>query len=102
MLQPFEKLATEFVNPIKPPTKRLGAMYIITTMDYFTRCVDVAHVKDCNVETVMQFRFENVVIGFGCLRILMSDQGTHCLSRSIEALTQKFKNYHSKSIPYHP
>jgi transposase InsO family protein len=32
----------------------------------------------------------------------MSDQGTHFINKTIEALTEEFKVHHHKRIPYHP
>lgn len=31
----------------------------------------------------------------------MSDQGTHLLTKTIEALTEEFQVYHQKRTPYH-
>jgi hypothetical protein len=36
-LQAFDKWKIEFVGPINPPSKRTGARYIITAMEYLTR-----------------------------------------------------------------
>eukprot|EP00253_Pinus_taeda_P003655 PITA_03655 len=35
-LQPFEKWAIDFVDPIQPEGKKTGAQYIITTTEYLT------------------------------------------------------------------
>jgi transposase InsO family protein len=32
----------------------------------------------------------------------MSDQGTHFINQTVEALNEEFTIYHQKSTPYHP
>jgi len=101
-LQAFDKWAIDFVGPISPPGKRTGARYIITTADYLTRWDEAQPVKDCGAETALKFIFEYILSKFGCLKILLSDQGTYFLNKTIEALTDEFELYHQKSTPYHP
>lgn len=101
-LQPFEKLAIDFVGPIQPPGKKMGVRYIITAIEYLTRWVEAQPVKYCKRETKTNFLFDYVLTRFGYLNILMSDRGTHFLNETIITLMEEFKFYHQKSMPYHP
>ena len=101
-LQSFDKWAIDFVGPINPPAKKYGARYIITVTDYLTRWDEAQPVKDYSAATAAKFVFENILLRFGCPRILMSDQGSHFLNKAIEALTEEFQVYHQKSTAYHP
>ena len=101
-LQAFDKWAIDFVGPINPLGKQTGARYIITAIDYLSRWVKAALVKDCSATTIVQFIFENILTKFGCPRILMSDQGKHFLNQTIQLLMKEFHIYHQKSTPYHP
>jgi transposase InsO family protein len=101
-LQVFDKWEIYFVGPINPPTRRSGARYIITIKKYLNRWEEATPVKDCSAETTKHFLFENVVTRFGCPRILMSDQGTHFINNTIEAMLEEFKINHRKRTPCHP
>ena len=72
-LQAFDKWAVDFVGPISPLGKQIGARYIITATYYLTRWEDAAPVKYCTAATAAHFLFENIVTRFGCPKILISD-----------------------------
>jgi hypothetical protein len=93
-LQVFDKWAIDFVGPINPPGRHTGARYIITATEYLTKWAKAREVKYCNETTAAQFIFEDIITRFGCLKILMSDQGTHFINKTIEALTQEFEVHH--------
>jgi hypothetical protein len=101
-LQVFNKWEIDFLGPINPPTKRSRARYIITATESLTIWAEEAPIKDCNAKKSTHFLFEKVITRFGCPRILMSDQGTHFINKTIKAMTEEFEVYHQNSTPYHP
>jgi transposase InsO family protein len=48
------------------------------------------------------FIFDDIITRFGCPKVLMSDQGTPFINKTVEALTEEFAVHHQKSTPYHP
>jgi len=71
-------------------------------MEYLTRWAEVQLVKDFMGMTAMKFLFEQVLMQFGCSKILMSDRDTHFLNETISTLIDEFQVYHQKNTPYHP
>jgi transposase InsO family protein len=101
-LQSFEKWAIDFVGPINLLGKHTGARYIITATEYLTRWEKETTVKDCSATTTAQFIFDDIITRFGFPKNMMSDQGTHFINNTIEALNREFEVHHKKNTPYHP
>jgi hypothetical protein len=91
-LQAFESFFIDFVGPINPPGKCTGARYIITLTEYLTRWAKARAVKNCSATTTARFIFEDIITRFGCTKILMSDQGTHFIKKTVEALTEDLQS----------
>jgi transposase InsO family protein len=90
------------VGPIIPQARISGERYIITMTEYLTRWAEETPITNCTRETSTQFLFENVGTRFGCPRILLSDQGTQFLNKTIATLIEDFQIHHHKSTMYHP
>jgi transposase InsO family protein len=67
-----------------------------------TRWAEARAVKDCSETTTVCFIFDDIITSLGCPKILMSDQGTHFINKTVESLTKEFAVHHQKSTPYHP
>jgi transposase InsO family protein len=90
------------VGSINPPGKRTGERYIITATEYLTRWVEARVVKDCSETTTAHFIFDDIINRFRCPKVLMIDQHTHFINKTVEALIEEFAVHHQKSTPYHP
>ena len=88
-LQLFDKWSVEFVGPINPLGKRIGARYIITMTNYLTRWDEATPIVDFTTAMATSFLFDNIVTQFGFPRILMSDYGSHFINHKISALKKE-------------
>ena len=84
------------------PSKRIGARYIITAVEYVTKWAEAEPVDTCSSEIAAKFIYENIITQFGCPLTLISDQGTHFINRTIKTLTNQFQVDHRWSTTYHP
>ena len=98
----FEIWAIDFIGPFPIPTKRIGARYITTAVEYVTKWAEAEPVDTCCSEIAAMFIYENIITRFGCPLTLISDQGTHFINRTIKTLTYQFQIDHSQSTTYHP
>ena len=101
-LHVFNKWVIDFVGPIHPPVKKMGARYIIITTEYLTKWVDEKPVKGCSITTTTNFIFEYILYQSCYPRILMSDRGTNFLNETIGVILEEFQVHHQKSMPCHP
>ena len=90
----FEIWAIDFIGPFPIPTKRIGAMYIITAVKYVTKWAEAEPVDTCSSEIDAKFIYENIITIFGCPLTLISDQGTHFINKTIKTLTNQFQIDH--------
>ena len=101
-LQAFDKWVVDFVGPINPPRKLMGAHYIIIETNQLTRWDEATPLKDCTVVTTARFLFDHVVTRFRCPQILVSNKGTQFVNKLIDKLTEEFQIQYRKTTTYHP
>jgi len=63
---------------------------IITAKEYLTKRVEAQQVKDYTWVMLAKLLFEHFLTRFGCLKVFMSDRGTHFLNETISTLTDEF------------
>ena len=83
-----------------PPSS--GYLYILLTVDYVSKWVEVVPCRTNDNAIVVKFLKENVLSRFGTPRAIISDQGTHFYNRSFEALMRKYGVIHKIASAYHP
>ena len=76
--------------------------YIVVATEYVTKWTEAKAVKTNTAAHASTFMYENIISRFGCLKILVSDRGTHFLNSSIQEMTYKLKIDHKKTTPDHP
>lgn len=94
--------AIDFVEPFLILARRTGTHYIITAVEYVTKWVEAEVVETCSSEIAARFIYENIITRFGCPMMIINDQGSHFIHKTINALTKEFKIVHHKTTTYHP
>ena len=84
----FEMWVIYFFGPFSIPGRRTGARYIITVVEYVKKWAEAEAVETCSSEVAAKFIYENIIFRFGCPMTLISDQGSHFINKTIDALTK--------------
>ena len=98
----FKIWAIKFIGAFPILAKRTCARYIITAVEYVTKWEEAEPVDTCSSEMAAKFKYENIIIRFGCSITLINDQGSHFINKTIKALTNQFKIDNQRSTAYHP
>ena len=77
-------------------------VYIVVATEYLTKWAEAKAVKTDTAVHAATFMYENIISRFHCLKIMVSDRGSHFLNELFEEMTVKFRINHQNTTPYHP
>jgi hypothetical protein len=100
-LLPFERWGINYVGEVHPKSSK-GLAYIVVAIEYLTKWVEAKAMRTNIAENLTIFLYENIVVRFGCPKILVNDIGKHFLDGVIQKMTERFHIDHRKTTPYHP
>lgn len=72
----FHDWGIDFIGPLNRPSSA-GHMYILTTIDYFTKWVEDIPTKRANSQVVCEFLMEYIFVKFGFPQKIVIDNATY-------------------------
>ena len=87
------------MGPFPPAARQIT--YLIIAIDYLTKWVEAEPVAFITARKVKQFLWKNVVCWFGVPRVLISDNGTQFVDRTVQEWCQELGiKQHFTSVPH--
>ena len=98
---PFQQWGLDFIGEIHPPS--IGQhKWILTTIDYFTKWIEAALVRNATDVVIIKFLTENILSRFGYPRKLVTDNAQSFKSEKLINFCQNHNIILSHSTPYYP
>ena len=97
---PFSVWGLDIIKEIHPTTSN-GHRFILVTVDYFTKWVEVESYAKLGVKQVAKFIKRNLFYRYGIPHHTVSDNGVQ-FQGEVRELLRSYKVEHHKSSPYRP
>ena len=95
----FDVWGIDFMGPF--PTS-MGNKYILIAVDYVSKWIEAIASPTCDTKVVVKM-FKNIIFPrFGVPRLVISDGGSHFISKIFKNLLTKYGVRHRAVTPYHP
>jgi hypothetical protein len=95
----FDVWGIDFMGPFPPS---LGNRYILVVVDYVSKWIEVIAAPTNDTRVVIKL-FKNYIFPrFGTPCLVISDGGSHFISRIFDKLLRKYGVRHRVATPYHP
>nr|XP_009592296.1 uncharacterized protein LOC104089159 [Nicotiana tomentosiformis] len=91
-----------FAWGIIEPKASNGHRFILVSIDYFTKWVEVVTFKAITKKAVVDFVHSNIICHFGILKTIIIDNAANLNSHLMREVCKQFKITHRNSTPYRP
>jgi hypothetical protein len=98
---PFSKWGLDFIGPINSPSSA-GKVFILTTMEYFTKWDEVVSLKHSTDDQVISFLENNIFSRFGLPLEIITDNGPAFISSKLTQFLANLGVKNFTSSTYYP
>ena len=95
----FDVWGVDFMGPFP---SSFGHQYILVAVDYVSKWVEAIASPTNDAQVVINLFKKIIFPRFGVPRVVISDGGSHFISKHFEKLLQRFGVRHKVATPYHP
>lgn len=95
----FDVRGIDFMDPLP---SSMGNKYILVVVDYIYKWIETITSPINDARVVIKMFKNNIFPRFSVPRLVISDRGSHFISRIFEELLQKYGVRHRIATPYHP
>ncbi len=99
--EPFMKWDSNFIGSLKLVNKHTGNKYILVTMNYATKWVEVRTLQTNIIIMTTKFSYKCIFTWFGCPLTLVTYQGVHFINDDIMHMIEHFLLKHTNSTTYY-
>lgn len=98
--EPFEMVGLDILGEF--PITRRKNRYIIVLIDYFTKYIETAAIRDKTANSIVDFFLRSVVLRHGCTKRVLTDQGRGFIAEFNNQVLEALSIKHIMSSVYHP
>ncbi|XP_050919166.1 uncharacterized protein LOC127136676 [Lathyrus oleraceus] len=95
----FDVWGIDFMGPFP---SSMGNKYILVVVDYVSKWIEAIALTTHDTRVVIKLFKNNIFLRFGVPRLVISDGGSHFISRIFDKLLDKYGVKHRVATPYHP
>lgn len=99
VIEPFERWALDFVEPINPPSNQIT--YIFVATEYVTKWVEAEALPRATEDSAIQFLL-HLFVHYGIPSGVITDGGPQFVGHKLAATLNNYHVQHKISTPYHP